>query len=721
MTTFIFTVALALGSFLLFSLEPMVAKSLLPALGGAPMVWNTCVVFFQATLLAGYAFAHFTAGASRRGAAALIAGGAMAAFTLPLALQDAMPVGAPAIWLISELARSVGPVFFVLSASAPALQVWFSKLETHRSRDPYFLYAASNAGSFVALLAYPTLIEPPLGLRTQQVGWSVAYVMFVALAAGCFLAVRNWSSETGTPSEESAQSPTRFQPDRWIWFGLAFVPSSLLLGVTTYISTDVTAVPLVWIVPLALYLLTFVIAFGGNAAGITTAAARRLPLMLCAVIFLVSAGIVLPITLNIVVHLAAFFLVAATAHGTLACRRPAVERLTEFYLIVSAGGVAAGLFNVFIAPLAFTAAMEYPLMLVAASLILRFHRPQPDSSLATDASAGAAAALATWLAITIVDRDGGFGRPGVVLVGLVTVAALAQARRPRRFTLILAGILLAFLAASRQYGNVLFAERTFFGTYRVSLTADGRYRDLYHGTTLHGRQATEPTLSQEPLGYYHRKGPFGEAYAAVPAMASSRNVAVVGLGVGSLGAYADANQHWTFFEIDPAVERIARDSRYFTFLRYCGDRCRVVIGDARLSLRLEADGFYDLLVIDAFSSDAIPMHLLTREAFQEYLARLSPQGVIAAHISNRYLDLRPVLAGIAESLGLAAFEQYGGLPEGSTAGPDDITNSHWVILARDAGTLERLRTRGPWTPLHTRNRRIVWTDEYSNILSVLGQ
>lgn len=719
-----FSVAVLLGSFLMFWLEPMAAKIVLPRFGGAPMVWKTCVVFFQFTLLIGYAIVHAVRRLPTRfGVVFTIALAVLASITLPIAIEGDPPASEfPVAWLLWLLARSLGPIFLVLSMVAPALQAWFADSDERLAGDPYFLYAASNAGSFVALLAYLTFIERDFTLGEQRAAWTTGYALLLLMLAIASLTVWRQSARaavTTSRPDVPGENASSVRGVRAIWFVLAFIPSALMLGVTTYISTDVAAVPLVWVAPLGLYLLTFVIAFGGFGEAVARGAMRRTPVLVTGVLFLFAANVLLPLAFHLVLHLVAFVTICLMCHGMLNQRRPPAQRLTEFYLSISAGGVAAGLFSVLAAPLIFDGASEYPLELLASAAIplltLRASRLRLN---VTRADLLVPVVLMIAVAVAIVALEGfvGYGRAGVAMFGICALYAYSQARRPVRFVLSLCAMLIASMAATSEYGQLVHARRTFFGTYRVTVKGEGRYRALYHGTTLHGMQSLDHATESEPETYYHRAGPFGQAWAALPAMHDARRVAVIGLGIGSLAGYRGRDQQWSFFEIDPAVETIARNPSYFSFLARCGNACSVIVGDARLSLSHLRSAPFDLLVLDAFSSDAIPVHLITAEAFSEYLSHLTADGVIALHVSNRYLDLGPLLGGLAVRHGLTALAQF----QRSVRSSEAQTDSNWVVMARHPEPLAALARDPRWTPLETDARRtLVWTDEYSNVLSVL--
>ena len=490
-----------------------------------------------------------------------------------------------------------------------------------------------------------------------------------------------------------------------------------MLAVTTYFSTDIAPVPLFWIAPLALYLLTFVVAFGARSASVRSIADRFMPLVVLPLVVLMIAGVGIPLGLAIPLHLAAFTMAALVCHGRLAADRPAATHLTEFYFWIAFGGMLGGVFNTLAAPLLFSQIIEYPLVLVLALAARRGRRSVGAPSwslndLVVPIGVGAlCAGIIVWL-------HPGRETSGVFLVGLglPALVAFTQARVPVRFAASVATMLVAGSLAASAQGQALYVSRTFFGIYRVTTDQEGRYHSLFHGTTLHGMQAVDPAHQSEALTYFHRDGPIGQAFAGLPAVAARREIAVVGLGVGTLASYRTPGQQWTFYEIDPEVERIARTDGYFTFLRSCGDACRVVLGDARLSLARAPLHGYGVIVLDAFSSDAIPIHLMTKEAVGLYLSRLAPEGALAFHISNRHLNLAPVLARLALSHGLAVRLQ-------THSGNQEVTPgffpSWWMVMARNTSELGSLATDARWTTPVIPKGTPLWTDDFSNILSVL--
>jgi hypothetical protein len=756
----LYAITVFVSATLLFTVQPMFARMVLPLLGGSPAVWNTTVVFYQVTLLAGYAYAHLTTTwLDQRRQVALHAALLLAPF---LALPIVVPAGwspptaaNPIPWLLALLLVAVGAPFFVVATSSPLLQSWFSRTNHRGAANPYVLYAASNAGSMLALISYPLLVEPYLRLQQQSWLWAAGYGLLVVLMLGCAAVVwsaarteiRELRADASRPSvvrDRSQQTADdgRLTTDsslpltlsrRLRWMLLAAVPSSLMLSVTTYLSTNIAPIPLLWIVPLALYLLTFILVFAGRPILPHRAMVRGLPIVLLPLVIVICAQATQPIWMLIALHLATFFIAAMVCHGELAADRPPPRQLTEFYLWMSIGGALGGMFNALLAPLLFTTVVEYPLMLVLACLLAspwsvvrsQLQRITDNGQRTMDyrrlwLDLGLPLAIGTLVAGLILATRAA-GLPSGPLVyglafGLPTLICFGFSRRPLRFALCIAAIFTAGALYTSDQGQVLHAERSFFGIHRVLLDPSGRFHVIAHGGTLHGRQALDPARKREPLSYYYANGPIGQVFAA-DAGARGR-VAVIGLGAGSLTCYSRPGQAWTLYEIDPSVERIARDPAYFTFLRDCAPNAGVVLGDARLSLVHAADQGYDLMVLDAYSSDSTPVHLITREALALYRAKLAPGGLLAFHISNQYLDLKPVLADLARDAGMVARFQ-----DDLVLDPADAARgksaSQWVIMARDSADFGALAVDPRWRPLEGQADAAVWTDDYSSILSVL--
>ncbi|MEO8429604.1 MAG: hypothetical protein ABI651_21130, partial [Verrucomicrobiota bacterium] len=562
---------------------------LLPLLGGAPAVWNTCMVFFQGMLLAGYAYAHYTAawmGVRRQALLHLVLLLVAAAF-LPVSISastsDLIPwESSPASWILVRLLITVGLPFFVISASGPLLQKWFSETGHASGKDPYFLYATSNLGSLVALLGYPLFMEPHLRLRQQSLWWTAGYGILVLLTLVCAVAVwRGRAARTRMAGPTEASKQESLQPiaqlseaitlkRRLAWVALAFVPSSLMLGVTGYLSNDIAAIPLLWVVPLALYLLTFILAFAKRVYIRDRWVSGVLPLGALSLTYLWLSEATEPVWLLLLLHLLFFFTASLACHRRLANSRPPAERLTDFYLCLSAGGVLGGIFNALIAPIAFNSVVEYPLAVILACVLGRESTKTADSrqtrrlDLLLPAGIGLfsvvlALALARYTSMPFQLRSG-------IVFGLPLIGVYSLVDRPIRFALAIGALMLGSSLHSGEQGYVLHAERNFFGVSRVTLDPTRRFHRIVHGNTLHGQQFIERERRCEPLAYYHRTGPVGSIINQFNASPASTNVAIVGLGAGSMASYSTANQHWTFYEIDPSVIRIANNSNYFSFL-----------------------------------------------------------------------------------------------------------------------------------------------------------
>lgn len=754
----LFAATLFTSATLLFWVQPLAAKMLLPWLGGAPAVWNTCMVFFQSLLLAGYAWAHWAGRAPVALQTALLA---LAALPLPFALSEgalqSLPRDAsPLPWLLGNLALMVGLPFFALSTLAPLLQKWFADMAHRSARDPYFLYAASNAGSFVALLSYPALVEPHLRLAEQARLWRWGYFVLLGLCMLC--AVVRWRTSTSSSSSSSNKIEDERKPGepgsapvlssgqdaarvelrpsiswchraRWIFF--AFMPSSLMLGVTAYLTTDIASVPLLWVAPLALYLLTFVLVFARRNFVPAALLARVLPIAALALVFVMLTETKEPPWLLVALHLAFFFLAALVCHGRLAAARPDAAHLTDYYLCMSVGGALGGLFNALLAPLVFNTVAEYPLAILLACLVrapvgsdgTEARRSGGERATATrarvlDFAVPAALGLLTAALAVAVPKlvTGSYSGRVALVFGVPLVAGFFCVKRPLRFALALGAVLLGGTAHTALHGRTLHTERNFFGTLRLTRDPAEPFHRLYHGTTVHGLQFLDPARQGEPLAYYHRRGPLGSVFEKSAARLTGQNIGVIGLGSGAMACYAQPGQRWDFYEIDPAVARVARNTNAFTYLhRSPPGVANIILGDARLRLREAPDGRYALFVVDAFSSDVIPMHLLTREAVQLYFSKLQPDGFLAMNISSRNLELAEVVGGIAQSLSLFGLHWFD--EETVTSGLDNGKYaSHWVVLARAPAHLGGMLRDGRWRPLPSNAAAKVWTDDFSDIL-----
>lgn len=714
--------ATALASALvMFTLEPLLAKLLLPSLGGAPAVWNAALVFFQATLLLGYALAHLLSklGAKRYAVAhaALFALGWLA---LPLHLDAGLgPSWAPSLRVLVILCLGAGLPFLALSTNAPTLGRHFSTLDHVAAKDPYFLYAASNTGSAVALLAYPFVVERvvPLSQQARLVGYGYG-VLAVLIVACAVMVLRG----PGANAAAGATSEPIAWKKRLRWIALAALPSAQLVAVTQFFTTDVTPAPLLWVVPLFAYLASFVLVFSQRFRPSHAVMSRVLPLFgAMAVLTLVCEANGPPIVI-VLVHLTAFFLAAMVCHGELANQRPPPDRLTEFYLWMSAGGVIGGLAVALAAPALLDRNAEYPLTIV---LVLAL-RPAPSTASDTasprrrhaiDLATAAGAFVLTLAMVRIATLVHATDH---LLMGMLGVPILAVYRtlvRPVRFAMALGAVLVASVTFE-PLGPTLLHTRSFFGALRVTRDPSGKFVRLVHGSTVHGAQSLTPALRRVPLSYYHPSGPIGDVMVQhQQAHAADSRVAVVGLGTGTLATYARPEERWTFYEINPDVVRIATDPKYFTFLSDAfpdGTRMRIDLGDARLGLA-KTDERYAVLVIDAFTSDAIPVHLLTVEAMRTYADRLQDDGLLAFHCSNKYLDLEPALARMAESAGFVAYVREDTLLTDAEAELGKNA-SEWVAMARRAEDLGPALRRAPWRITNAGHFESAWTDDKSSIV-----
>jgi len=807
----LFSVTIFVSAALLFLVEPMFAKFILPLFGSTPAVWTGSMMFFQAALLVGYLYVHLTTtwlGARRQAILHLVVV-LLPLLVLPLARPGGewapSAEGTPIFLLLGLLLVTVGLPFFAISTTNPLVQRWLADTDHPAAKDPYFLYRASNLGSVIGLLGYPLVVERGLTLQNQGLIWSLSYGLLIVLVFAS--AVMLWRSTPATPKtrEEEEAEPLAGDPvsgggssqtaepslaapgltegvtvwRRLRWVGLTFVPSSMMLGVTAFITTDITPIPLLWVAPLSLYLFSFVIVFSPSQRMpdlIHKIMVGALPLMVAVLVVTILMDMRDPFYLFILLHLLGFFVVAMVLHGEVARDRPPARYLTEFYLWIAVGGVLGGVFNAVIAPVAFDTVIEYQLAIVLACLFVpglvlsrllvgtreergasRVSEEGQDSERSADSeeheasrngSANGAhqSSSPRWLGLALdvalpvvvgvalvalgwaVDQGTFDSLNGVInsslgsavldrsviwstVIGLgigVCLWFAYSASRPIRFGIGIAAIVLAVSFAEAEEAT-LFEDRSFFGVYRV--TGDEDLHTLVFGSTNHGAQILG-TETPVPTTYYHSTGPIGQVFDALPEDVTSQP-AVIGLGTGTMSCYNNPGQQMTFYEIDPLIERVARNENLFTYLRDCPGENDVVLGDARLSMAEAPDGSYGVIVADAFSSDAIPVHLMTREAIDMYFDKLQDNGVLAMHISNRHLELEPVLGNVAQDAGLTCRAQYDQENEGI---PGKFV-SHWVVMTREEGNLGGMAGDERWRPCDQEPGSAVWTDDYSNLLS----
>jgi hypothetical protein len=778
----VFAAAILLSAGLMFIVEPMFAKMVLPLLGGSPAVWNTCLVFYQAVLMGGYIYAHLSLKwlGPRPQTVLHLALLCCAWIGIPIGVANGWTPpggGNPVGWLLLLLTFCVGLPFFCISASAPVLQAWFAHCGGRWAKDPYFLYAASNLGSLLGLAAYPLLIEPRMPLNWQTRSWAAGYGLLIALFAICAVAVWMAGRRTSAtmPAEPSTDDmievtvegeneglPSGFDAPvtllrRLWWLCLAAVPSALLMGVTSHLSVDIASGPLLWAIPLGLYLLSFIIVFARWPIGSWLWLLRIFQVAA----LIGAAGTVWLSWMNTgkvlevgVLHLAAFFLTALVCHGAMATDRPASKYLTEFYLWMSAGGVVGGLACALVAPVVFKSVLEYPLMLAAACLLgpprrsWRHERLWLFSDLALSMMqvgifvfvlfaiphGRLAAKAADWNSLPLKRFAQDITSDHAKFYWVVAAGVLAFLLQRSRIGLTVAVAL--FLGVSlicNERGDVKYSDRSFFGVLRVEVdhyyNSDWEDKDdqsyvchtLMHGSTMHGQQSHDdrrPDDARDPWTYYDPSGPIGNIFDALEAREQflhHGHIGVVGLGTGTLAAYAKPGQSLTYFEIDKAVCEIAKNPDYFTYLSNCKVKPEICMGDARLTLARMPDGQFDVLFIDAFSSDAIPIHLLTREAVEMYRSKLAPNGLLVVHLSNRHLRLEPVVVGVADSVGLVAR-----LRDDEDESNIGKTSSTWAVLTRVEKDLGQLNDNKDWETLLRDPKVPVWTDDYSSIVSVMN-
>lgn len=725
----VFAVTICLSAFLLFSVQPMFAKMALPLLGGSPGVWSVAMVFFQAMLLAGYAYAHGVTRVFDPRAAVVIhlCIFGLAVFSLPLALAAGYgrpPADGEALWLIGLFAVSIGLPFFAVAANAPLLQAWFARTKHPQANDPYFLYGASNLGSFVALLTYPIAIEPFLTLRTQSVGWSTGFVLLMAMIAGAGLLMAMTMRPASKRTSESPAAAPRIR-DIAGWVALAFVPSAMLVAVTSHISTDIASAPFLWVVPLAIFLATFILTFRAGGDGTHRVMVLLLPFIIAPLAIALFGGARAFWFVVLVLDLALLAVTAMICHRELYLKRPDTSYLTGFYLWISVGGVLGGIFTGLIAPYVFPDVWEYPILMVLALLC----RPGAFDGGWRRWTRGLAV-FSALMAVLVLPYLLGRQIPASMAVAwMAALVALAAFIMLNARDTMMAALTTAFvLTATALYRpGLAFAEtqRSFFGVHKIAESADGRFRMLFHGTTLHGVQrlknedGTPDTGKPEPLTYYYKRGPIADTIAAMREQKGKLGaVAVVGLGTGSMACHAQHGERWRYFEIDPAVVRLARDPDKFRFLAECGGGNDIVLGDARLTLPQEPERF-DLIVLDAFSSDVVPVHLLTKEALGQYLGRLKEGGAIAFHISNRYLELASVIAEVGATHGLTTIVRRDDSVTAEERERTRYERSLVAVVARNGTDIARVLARPGWRIQPADGTVRPWTDDFSNILAAI--
>jgi len=729
----VYTLAIFVSALLLFSVQPLFTKMVLPRLGGSPGVWSVAMVFFQSLLLAGYAYAHYLTKARNRVVPVVVHLLLLVAamLTLPLAIRSGWgepPASGYPFWLLGLFVVSIGLPFFALAANNPLLQAWFVRTGHPNGPDPYFLYASSNIGSFLALLSYPVLLEPMFTLRIQNLIWTGGYGLLILLIAGCGVLLLKSPADAAALNLEvddtDAPAPSWLTLARWIF--LAAVPSGLLIAVTAHISTDVAAAPLLWVLPLSLYLLTWVLVFQSRPLLPHWLMLLLQPLAIAGVVILLAFGGEQNLLLTLGGHQLCFFVIAMACHGELARMRPAAKYLTGFYVALSFGGMVGGLFAGLIAPYTFSWVAEYPILITLAALcrppgserlpwLTRWYWPLLAAiAVALILPTYYAGRIFAWLDLYRVWMIGGVG----VLAALLAVAL--NGNRWKIFVTV--ALALVLLRAYPSDEGRVETVRSFFGVHKIVVTSGGQYHVLMHGTTIHGAEkfknndGTPVTGRPEPITYYHTSGGIGQAITAMrERKGAPLRVAVIGLGSGSLACASAPGEDWKFFEIDQTMVDSARDPKYFTYIQKCEPDLKPVIGDARLTFAKEPSGTYDLIIIDAYSSDAIPIHLATEEAMAIYKDKLAPQGAVVMHISNRHLELESVVVGIADANDLKSWVYS----EDTGRDAEYIFSTTVVVSAREETDVGKLASSDKWTMTEADDHQRVWTDDYSNIVGAL--
>lgn len=724
MQTLLFSFTLLVSAFLLFWVQPLIGKVILPVLGGTPAVWNTCMMFFQGILLIGYGYVHFSVRLLDRWQSLIhILLILLALLFLPISthlLENPPTENNPIFWLITSLIQALGLPLLVISATAPLLQIWYAQTRQHSAKDPYFLYSASNLGSMLGLLCFPFLLEPNLNLLKQNWLWSFGFGILGLLVIACRTTFLN--PKTPALSTETKHKPTLEETDTLLkpnyksrirWLLLAFVPSSLLLSTTTILTTDIAAVPLFWVIPLALYILSFIIVFAKHPWISHNWILRNQVYFLIPLLMLPVIQFYIPthIPLFIPIYLLVFFIMALACHGELVRLRPKVSYLSEFYLWIAVGGLLGSMFNVLLAPVLFKGYTEYALVLGLGCLLcpqmLDAHKKMASQWIQIASMVAIAAFLLLIESIQIPELY-------FLFYALIVIFILAYPERATQFGI---GIMLLLLLYSKTISNgyvfgqtkVVYQKRNFFGMVKVVDAPSNQTRFLVHGKIIHGIQSLNPALKFETAGYY---SPLKPIFTELSSRNSNMHIAIAGLGAGKLGCFARPSDFVTFYEINPDIVYIAET--YFDFLKGCAPQRKIVLGDARLALKKSPDT-YQLIILDAFSSDSVPTHLMTLEATEMYLKKLAPNGILLFHISNHYLNLAPVLSSISHRLGLTALT-YSDLKTIWAGNPK--FPSRWVVMAREPATLEFLKKIG-WTPLIYKPKDPIWTDDFSNILDVV--
>jgi hypothetical protein len=748
-TVHIYGTAIFIGSFLLFLIQPLVGKILLPCLGGAPAVWTTCMLFFQTALLAGYLYAEKSIkrlGSEKQSVIHLLLM-VLGFLLLPLDVDFSnldQAFDSPVSWLFARLTGSIGFLFFLISANAPLLQRWYSEAGQSDSEDPYFLYSASNAGSLLALLMYPFFFEPLFSLTVHKHIWSALYILQTFLVAACAFSLWKGSAKISarTRLEEKFYDATLSWPVAMKWVLWGFIPCSAMLGVTTHIATDIASGPLLWIFPLSIYLISFILVFARTNRYRAIAWDRIFLPMSALIATMYFFGLTERSWFSIPLHFFFLFTVCMAFHARLANDRPVPALLNSFYVWMSVGGILGGLFNGILAPVFFKTQLEYILTIVVAVLTATFsYESQADEEFSFWRELFVIFAMililmcfASFSEITADKLVSWLG--ALAVTSVFVVIHLFYRFRKMAGILFLLGVFMSLFYMTNNE-RILFIGRSFFGIHKITRIKTGAdfvdadlklpsgkdvFYCLSHGTTLHGVERKVDVRPLLPLSYYSREGPVGNIFRAALINRWAENVAVVGLGCGTIAWYGRPWQNFDFYEIDPMVVSIASNPDYFTYLKSCKADYRIIVGDARVQLGKAPDHKYDLLIIDAYSSDSVPVHLLTKEAFAMYTSKIKPDGMLVLHISNRYFKLSPIIAGIFAELGISGREKLDDPKNYSIKydwyDEEQLSKSFWVAGSKSEERLASLHRFGKWRKMQVSRAYSIWTDDYANLLQV---
>ncbi|MFN7113429.1 MAG: spermidine synthase [Alphaproteobacteria bacterium] len=736
-TLALFSFTLFISAALMFAVQPMIGKMLLPLIGGTPAGWIVAMAFFQLMLLAGYFFAHVLSLATpRRHGLFYILALLVGMWFLPLHLSDSLNEKLPiSLEILRLLSMTIAVPFIALSATSSTIQRLFTETGHPSASDPYFLYAASNLGSFAGLFAYPLLAEPLMGIAAQTYAWEAGFVTLMALATGCLVfahAAQKGATAAPQPlSKDTAETKITGSQRLW-WVLLAFIPSSLLSGVTTHISTDIFSAPMIWVLPLGAYLLTFVIAFSRKTiVSLSTLTQLQLLVVPLTIGLLITNNLMLRLSWPaLAFHVFAFSVVALLCHTLLAHKRPQNSRkhLTEFYLMMSVGGALGGVLNAFIIPHTLDRLIEYPLLMILSFLVSPLLR-QPISKsgqIMIGVSlfcVGLYYVFITTLAPSVYAKAVGIMSPQIVLVD-VSLALMLILMSANVRSAITGSLALFVMCEFILPKNLLLIERNFFGVITVSerpMQIDGKTytsRYMFHGTTTHGTQILEKPYNTTPTTYFTEIGPLGNTFQ----LYQPKKIAIIGLGVGTMNCYSTPETEMTFIEIDQGVVDVARS--HFTFLSDCTGKIppRIIVGDGRIELS-KLDETFDMIIMDAFSSDTIPIHLVTTDALKGYLEKLNDDGIIVINVSNRYFNLAPLLARNAQEIGIYSrtrlhhFNDVEGNAEISRLYPF-ASSSFWVAMSKKREILMPLREL-EWVELGVDKSLRPWTDDYTSPLRML--